>query len=208
MSLQHRNAVAALHRMALPNGFLSSLGDRFLGILYSGIGRDPGSAVWVATDDNDQVLGFVSGTLDVRRCYRSVLVNSFIFLLWALIPALVHATSWKRILETLTYPFRQNPEPAAEDPVASDEEIPAELLSLAVSEHSRGLGVGRHLVTRLESSFRAQGYDGPYRVVTDALDPSSNAFYRKVGFALVREFLHHEHPMHQYVKVVGSSPAS
>ena len=149
----HTSAVAKLHRLALPNGFLSTLGDGFLGALYLGIGKAPKSVVWVAVNNKNEVLGFVSGTCDVKVCYKSVLSTSFFQLGWNVAPSLIHLSVWKRLWETLTYPFKTE-----KTAVDNSEHIHAELLSIAVSEKARGLGLGRALVNKLEASFLEWGH--------------------------------------------------
>ncbi len=194
----HTADVAKLHRLALPNGFLSTLGDGFLGALYLGIGKAPKSVVWVAVSDNNEVLGFVSGTCNVKSCYKSVLSTSFFQLGWNAIPSLIHLSIWKRIWETLMYPFKTE-----KTSVDNDEHTCAELLSIAVSEEARGMGLGRALVNKLEASFIEWEHLNRYQVVTDALDSRSNGFYEGIGFTFQKKFFHHSHPMHRYYKTPG-----
>jgi len=199
----HLSDLARLHRLALPNGFLSTLGDPFIASLYLGISSTPRSVVLVAIDMDGAVLGFISGACDVRACYVSILKRRGLSLLIRLAPSLRHSAVWRRAWETLTYPFRKN------DGVSTGSEaVPpgkAELLSIAVSGKARGKGVGRTLVNALDERFRGFGLEGDYRVVTDALDSQSNAFYERMEFRHELLFKHHGHPMNLYLKDCGSS---
>ena len=56
-------AAASLHARELPGEFLSSLGVRFLTVLYQGINAHPDGFVLVAERDG-AVVGFVSGATD------------------------------------------------------------------------------------------------------------------------------------------------
>ncbi|MFO7654402.1 MAG: GNAT family N-acetyltransferase [Candidatus Krumholzibacteriia bacterium] len=195
--------VSALHRLALPRGFLSSLGDRFLGTLYGLLATAPGTRVLVAADDGDRCVGFVAGSIDVRHAYRHVLRRGWFPLLGAMLPATLRPGVLPRAVQTLIYPLRRpgrQRKPAR--PEGEVETIRAELLSIAVAAEARGHGLGRKLVAALEDDLRQWGHDGPYRVVTDSEDPRSNAFYLALGFARAGEFLHHGHVMAIYTRTL------
>lgn len=198
MEAPHAAYVASLHSIALPNGFLSHLGNEVLARLYSAIERDPDSTVLVAVDHTGNVVGFVAGTLDVRTCYRRVLRHSGIVLGLRAARHALDPKVLRRIFETLTYPLRFRGRSAV-----SGEPEPgctAELLAIAVDERARGQSVGRYLVDALEDFFLSRGHKGRYRVVTDAIDSRSNAFYRRIGFSPLGEFENHGHPMSMYVR--------
>ena len=119
-------AVARLHRLALPQGFLSTLGDRTLSTLYRAIGAHGDSTVLVA-DDGSGVVGFVAGTTDVGRCYRHVLTTSSIPLAASGLVHLFRPRVVRRVAETLTYPFRFRGEDRSDGPTVP---FRAELLSI------------------------------------------------------------------------------
>jgi len=208
----HRDAVADLHRIALPKGFLSTLGNGFLGTLYGAIAKAPRSFVTVAISGENDVLGFVSGSCDINACYKHVLKTTALGLAWHTAPSLVSPRTWRRIFETLTYPLRNsngNTDESTGKNVTAD--LKAELLSIAVSEGAHGMGIGRSLVDHLDRQFMNNGHGERYRVVTDALDDRSNGFYTGVGFRFEQQFEHHGHPMHLYTRhpsidADGSSP--
>ncbi len=197
----HGREVARLHRLALPLGFLSHLGDRFLAELYRAIGQAPGSGVWVALDEEGTVMGFVSGTADVKRCYKEVIWGDWFRLGTFLLPNLWSLRTWRRLVETLVYPFQSSAQEKTTDEALG---LRGELLSIAVSEAARGQGIGRKLLKTLESALNRWGYEGEYRVVTYAADPRSNSFYLALGYHLAGEFQHHDHMMAVYSKPLGS----
>lgn len=200
--------VAELHRLALPRGFLSTLGDRFLGSLYTLLAASDGTCVSVAADADDRCVGFVAGSLDIRQSYREVLRRGAPALIWNLMPNLVRPTVWQHILQTLVYPFRDAGGEFASGNGIDPKTIRAELLSIAISDRARGQGLGRLLVAALEQYFREWNHHGPYRVVTDAEDPRSNAFYVALGFAKAGEFRHHKHLMSLYTKELPEASAA
>ena len=200
--------VAALHRLALPNGFLSSLGDHALSLLYQGIARQRGATVIVARTPRGEVLGFVSGTTDVSGLYRGVLRRSGLRLGLAMMRSAYHPSTIRKVWETLTYPLRFRGSVACGSSQEPDPGCTAELLSIAVDGGKRGLGIGRALLHALDQHFRFVGQVGRYRVVTDAEDPRSNAFYARMGFEPIGGFLHHGHPMNMYVRRLDSETES
>lgn len=191
--------VATLHRIALPRAFLTSLGTRFLIRLYDAIHGAPDAIVLVAVSRDGRTLGFVSGAMDLRRTYRHVLLHAGPALLAAIVSRLGEAALWRSALETIGYPLRhlRVRVPASRGTVS---EVRSELLSLAVDAEARGRGIGRTLVSELESWLVRVGAGDRYRVATEAADPRSNAFYASVGFVLVHAFEHHGRPMNLYEK--------
>lgn len=194
------SAVAALHAEGIPQGFLSRLGARFRGTMYRGIASAPRSGVWVAIADEDRVVGFISGSAHVGRCYRAVLLRRGACMALHALPTLVSPRTWKHVFETLAYPAREiDRAPSTE----SGAESTAELLSIVVAPSARGTGAASALISALEAGLTDWGHRGPYRVVTMAADPRSNAFYVKAGFRLVRRFTHHGIGMNLYHKHLG-----
>jgi ribosomal protein S18 acetylase RimI-like enzyme len=196
--------VAELHRLALPRGFLSTLGDRFLARLYRLLARADRTCVWVGADPDDRCVGFVAGSLDIGRAYRQVLSRGALPLAAAMLPGALRPAVLGRALQTLAYPLRRGDRRRTGDGV-DPAAIRAELLSIAVADRARGHGLGRRLVAALEASFREWGHRAAYRVVTDAEDPRSNAFYAALGFARAGEFHHHDHRMALYTKNLSAT---
>jgi ribosomal protein S18 acetylase RimI-like enzyme len=160
-------AVAAMHRLQIAEGFLPTLGARFLKRLYRQIVRSPHGFLVVARDDADAVIGFVAGTTDTRRLYRQFVVRE---------GAIVTVTSGVRIarslpqvLETLRYGSGDgsSPEP--------------ELLALAVDDAWRRRGVGTTLVNAFLQRATASGATTA-RVVVGAGNTAAVELYRRAGF--------------------------
>jgi len=188
--------VARLHAEGIPQGFLSRLGSGVRSAMYRGIASAPESGVWVAANADNEVVGFISGTTSTRTCYRSAISRQGVAMAYHALPALVRLSTWRQIIETLSYPKR--------DKRSSTESSPehdfAELLSIVVGEGARGTGAALELSRTLECALQQWGYAGIYRVVTMAADQRSNAFYRKIGFEKAGEFTHHGVAMNLYHK--------
>ncbi len=197
---QHFRSTARLHAAGITEGFLSSLGDRFLTTLYKGIAAADNSDVLIAEEDGI-VLGFISYTGDVRACYRQILRRHSLALMWAFLPNFVRISVYRKVAETLLYPRRHQGETGQEESSASPSRR-AELLSMAVGEKARGKGVGKLLVKAVDQEIVRLGLSG-YFVVTHGVDERSNGFYQSCGFALRQKFFSHGKPMNEYFKRFG-----
>jgi len=191
--------VARLHSASITEGFLSTLGLRFLTVLYRGIQTAPRSGVLVAKDGGT-ILGFVAYTTDVATCYRWVLARRLFPLGMALLPSLLKPSVHARCLQTLLYPFRARDDAS---PEAQSSGRRPELLSMAVSDRARGQGIGKQLVRSLDEQFRRLEVES-YVVVTYAKDERSNGFYRSCGCVHSRSFSHHGKPMNEYLRTLNS----
>lgn len=160
-------ATAALHAAGIADGFLPRLGPRVLERLHRRMTMDRSSFVLVA-DAGPRVLGFVAGTVDVSRLYRSFLLRDGV---WAAVLAVPRApVLWRGALETLRFPGQ-----------AGDEWPRAELLSIVVDEGARGTGVGSRLVHAFQDEMNQRGCPSAKVVVASDNVPAS-ALYRSAGF--------------------------
>jgi GNAT superfamily N-acetyltransferase len=197
-------SVAQLHAQGITTGFLPTLGERFLATLYTAIAHCPHSTVIVAHNDDGQPSGFVAGTIDTKAMYQWIVRRYWLVLGLAALPKMVRVSAIKKALETLRYGKKKR---AVKETRDAKDDKQAELLSIAVGESGRGKGVGRELVGKLERWLAAKaalesGQSLAYKVVTAADDPVSNAFYKKCGFVVKKDFLHHGNAMREYVKEI------
>ena len=183
--------VARLHSESIPEGFLSTLGLRFLSYLYRGISKAPLSGVFVAKNQTT-VLGFAAYTANAPACYRWVLARWIIPLLVFAHPHVLRLSFWKKSFETLKY---LSAEPRTRHSLA-------ELLAIAVSKSARGSGIGRKLIAAMEAEFRQRNVT-EYLVITHAVDVRSNSFYQACGFQWKRSLMSHGKPMNEYVRTVA-----
>ena len=161
-------AVARLHANCISQGFLSSLGSRFLTVLYRAIDRSDAAVLIVETNDSG-VIGFVAGGSGMGQIYRRML-RDFPALIAALAPVLVQPSKVKGIIEILRHGGRDR-----------DETLPPhELFSIAVAPAARGKGTADRLYRELCHYFRQQGA-GAFRIVVgDSLAPA-HRFYKRMG---------------------------
>lgn len=170
------HAVADLHATLIAEGFLPTLGPRFLARLYRRMVRSPQSFVFVA-ETYGQVSGFAAATENVSALYRSFLLRDGVVSGLRAAPRLV--MSWRRVLETLRYPTGGDGLPRAE------------VLAVAVSPAVQGQGVGRALVETVMVELGRRGV-GSARVVAAAGNGPALGLYRACGFEPARRLQVHQ----------------
>ena len=160
--------VAALHAACIDQGFLATLGQPFLGLMYRAIDEAPGS-VLIVDEAEGRVRGFVSGAAGMGAIYRRMLTHP-VRLALALLPSLFRPSRLRRILEILRYGGGPGAQP-----------LPAaELLSIAVDPVWRGKGVAESLYRSLDAHWAGRGVPAFRITVGDALAPA-HSFYRRMG---------------------------
>jgi len=161
--------VARLHCHGLPQGFLSTLGEKFLSAFYQLIAESELGVVILAIAEG-RVVGFVSGA----TCPRSITQTLWkerglmVALLWNVI---FSPKKIGRLIESRRYALRDHP---------GLRECPAELLSLVVEESFRGKGVGRELFRRLRAWMRDKGVDR-FKIMVGSALVGAQSFYEKNG---------------------------
>lgn len=161
--------VARLHVRCLDQGFLATLGEDFLALMYEAIDQADETTLLVE-EQGGQVLGFITGGTGMGPIYKRMALSP-VRLAMALAPALLRPSKVRRILEILRY--------SGEGGVPED--LPeAELLSLAVDPEWRGKAVADRLYGRLVEDFRRRGVAAFRITVGDALLPA-HRFYQRMG---------------------------
>ncbi len=178
--------LAELHETRMTEGFLSSLGRRFLRILYRRIVASPDAFAWVADgqlgdgspgDGPVTVVGFAAVALDVSDLYRQFMLRDGLIAGIAAAPQLVG--SWRQVFETLRYP-------------ASTDDLPdAEILSVAVDPGATGRGVGTAVVEAATDELTRRGV-GAAKVVTGADNVAALRLYARCGFVSRSQIAVHE----------------
>jgi ribosomal protein S18 acetylase RimI-like enzyme len=167
-------AAARLHAGRIGEGFLSFLGPAFLTRLYRRIARTDGSFLLVA-DDGGTVVGFIAGSADIGRLYRSFLVRDGLAAGLSAAPRLIR--SWRRVLETLGHGSGDG----------ADTGRGTELLAVAVDPGREGEGIGKALVGAFLDRVVASGRTSAY-VVVGADNAGAVGLYARAGFEAAREF--------------------
>lgn len=175
-----------LHKTEIATGFLSTLGTKFLALLYDHM-IDNG-VVYVAQDDlnGGTPIGFISCVESTKRFYVSFLFRRGFRALPFLFSSILSVKFICKMFESLLAPFKSHAtsksEPAVDCP---------ELLSIVVSGDSKRHGLGFALLKSLETALIQKGFT-QYKVVAGGSLTSANNFYLKNGFDFVSKIVIHK----------------
>ena len=188
--------VAQLHAANIDQGFLSTLGPRFLSLIYQAIDECPEACLLLARE-GDQVVGFVAGTLNMGPVYRQ-LRRHWLALGLSLAPSLLIPRRLWRILEILRYSRGGGGEVTAVPTLPA-----AELLGIAVDPACRGRGIAEDLYAGLKLFFATRGL-GEFKIIVGAPLAPAHRLYRRMGAVPVAEIeVHRGAASTVYVQKVG-----
>jgi glycosyltransferase involved in cell wall biosynthesis/ribosomal protein S18 acetylase RimI-like enzyme len=158
-------ALAGMHLTELNTGFLPRLGHRFMSILYEALIEWPDATVFVV-DDQVGPVGYVTGVVDTGEFYRYFLRKFGIRAAIAAFPRVI--LNLRRAFESFRYG-------------SEDNDVRAELLSLAVARRARGRGLSTSLGTKLLEALSIRGCD-TVKVVVAEENATAIGAYEKLGF--------------------------
>lgn len=168
--------LAELHCTRISEGFLASLGPRFLARLYRRVVRSR-DAFAVVVERDDAVVGFCAAASDVRRFYLEFLVRDGVFAALSAPLQIVRATP--RVVETLRYP-------------AATGDLPhAEVLAVATDAGVAGQGLGGALVRAATDRLQTRGCP-EVKVVLGATNERAQRMYARGGFVRRADITIHE----------------
>lgn len=168
-------AMAKIHKAEIGKGFLSSLPNAFLENFYIAL-VESRSSFCIVVKENNQVVGFVSGVIDLNKFYRYFLAHYFFQSFFILLPKIL--SSFKKIVETLLYPKKEESLPKAE------------LLVIAIKQEFWGKGLGKSLLEVFLAEMKKRNVEIFKVVVGEQLIPAIK-FYEKNGFRFLKSISIH-----------------
>ena len=168
-------AAVRIQLQELNEGFLSSLGEKPLTLIFSFAASNPsGVLVLAKNSETDKVIGYVLGSTNTRRFYKEFLVKRFVPAVVYFLPRMLSLAKIKKGFETLLYPMRKK------EKNIQEKKCDAELLDLAVTKDYHGKGIAPRLFEMLVQQFHQKGaqcFDIP---TTEGLE-TAHHFYEKMG---------------------------
>lgn len=158
--------IAQIHLQEIHQGFLSQLGEKFLGKLYEAMITSHQNAFMIVAKEKNQIIGFISGCVNIKKFYKYFIRKYFFQVLFVLLSKI---TNLKKILETLEYSQENKNLPKAE------------LLSVAIKKEYHGKGVAQKMFRRFVQEMQKRGIK-KFKVVVGENLPRAIGFYEKMGF--------------------------
>ena len=172
--------VARIHIESISQGFLTSLGENFLTLLYQVI-DECGSSVLLIERDQERVIGFVAGAENMGPIYKQLL-RHFPRLLVTLIPTIFKPSKIWRIIELFLYNRNKPTIPG---------HMGHELISIAVLQTNMRQGIAQRLYGRLATYFYELGAPSFHIVVGVNLKPA-HGLYKRMGARPMMEISVHD----------------
>lgn len=193
--------IAEIHVECIDQGFLSSLGVRFLSLMYRAL--DEGcDSVLISQLEGDEIVGFVAGASGMRQVYANLLRKP-LPLLRALAPLLLSPRRLWKLLDVFIYTTRGTPALKANCALPK-----SELLTIAVVPSARGKGHADALYRRLCKDLERRNALSFRILVGDGLAPA-HRFYSRMGAKAVGEMeLHSGERSRIYVQECGGATKS
>jgi succinoglycan biosynthesis protein ExoA len=164
--------VARMHRSGVSEGFLSTLGEPALRLLYRHVATSRYCKIFVAMTPTGETIGYIAGCRDTSALYREFVRRRWPSAARVLLPRLLSPGRLRKVFETLRYPS------------AAPAGLPkAEVLNVVVEPAWRGRGIAEDLLRHLMTWFEEQGETAVKAVSGDRLT-AAHQFYEKSGARL------------------------
>lgn len=169
--------IIQIHRNEISQGFLSSLGNNALALLFSLAAESKFGQLYVAQKiESGRVVGFLLGTINTNAFYRDFLRRKSLKAVFILAPKLLSLKRIRKLFETLFYPHKK-----------SIQTLPKpELLDVAVSKEFQGTGVAQMLFDEFLKKLHSIGID-EFKITTGEELIGAQRFYEKLGAKKVGE---------------------
>lgn len=179
-STKDLDAIVSIHLEAFPGFFLTSLGSRFLCLMYQAFAEDPNS-VFVSIADKGKIVGFVVGAGQQGSQVRRMAFRKAPRLALAVAPALL-----KNPLNIASHLLRQLFSLDGHPVIDADALV---LRSIAVASSSLGTGAASQLLQAFEREVAERGYKSIF-LTTDAVgNDRVKLFYQKAGYSIETSFV-------------------
>ncbi|MBN1897728.1 MAG: GNAT family N-acetyltransferase [Spirochaetes bacterium] len=172
--------ISYLHKTFIPTGFLSSLGRKFLYLLYKNLYFYKGAILLVAQYEGN-VIGFISGVKDINKFFKYFYKKNILKIIPILFLRVFRFKVLKGVIELVFYPRKH---------FLCD--LPrSELLGIVVEKKYHGKGVATKLMNQLKKEFKRMKCK-KFKVVVGSRLKQAILFYEKSGFKRIGQIQIHK----------------
>ncbi|MEK9568715.1 MAG: GNAT family N-acetyltransferase [Alphaproteobacteria bacterium] len=175
--------LASLHADNIPNGFLTTLGDDFLNLLYSAINLNKDCEIFVA-QCNEEIIGFLASSRLPTGILKTLVINFTVRLAFVLCGALTSFVSISKIIETLR---ASKGRPSNKSTCVFDYQI----INLCVKAEYQNRKIGRTLLNQMIDHCHANNLSS-VKIVTGASQISARRLYLSAGAEWVADLEIHK----------------
>ena len=184
-AVEHRDCerLAEMHSQAMGNSLWAQLGQRFLLELYRGLVDSPYFLGFVYEErdaqSEQQILGFIAGSTDTDRMFKSLFRKRYALLALAAGPALLRRPLLlKKLLQTHKYSSMST---------ETADTIPGESLFCSFEPQLRGKRISGHINKVLFDELLARGHHR-VKISTETDNNGANRQLQSWGFEQIHEF--------------------
>lgn len=183
--------IIKIHVSSFDNFFLTSLGDEFLEIYYKAYINNPAAILLCIEDSCRVVVGFAAAATESIGFNKKLILHTPISFLFVSIKLMFSTPrAILRILKNFT----------KRSDVVEDDGDYAELFSIAVAPNKQGMGVGKKLLTQLESVLKSKGATR-VSLTTDLCDNDATVcFYKSMGYRYFYDFV--SYPQRRMLRLI------
>ncbi len=179
-TIQDLPKIAKIHSEAFPGFFLTTLGIRFLAVMYKAFLMNPSSIFVVHESESGDLNGFAVGAMQSENKDRKMAMKMLPQFIWAVLPALFSHPIV--VFKRLTARFFQTGEAPF---IPSDAAV---LRSIGVQPVARGGGLASSLLVAFEEVSKNRGAKQVYLTTDADNNERAQRFYEKNGYIFVEAY--------------------
>ena len=160
-----------IHRKEIHLGFLTSLGDKALGLLFSLAAESKYSLLLTIKEvERDEQVGFLLGTFDTAAFYKDFFKKKIFSAVVILLPRVFSFSTVRKLIEVLLYPSKTDAQNFPK----------TELLDIAISRQYQGFGLAKQLFKEFSCQLRKNGVS-QFKITTGEQLTEAQQFYEALG---------------------------
>lgn len=164
--------IVKIHREQISQGFLTSLGDKALELLFSfaDVSNSGILIIGIDLEQKNKVCGFILGTGNTNKFFKDFLFSKSLQAVYYLAPRLLSIKKIRKVIEAIIYPTK-----------SEFQDMPkSELFDLAILDKYKGKGLAQELFHEFIDVLR-QANSQAVKITSGSNLHRAHSFYEKLG---------------------------